>query len=299
MGSEKPSFQSDVDWSDINDLTDEEAANLVEWYAESHGDGDVNLTPFVPFFIAERRGAFKRYRRQAVANRTEAALPIPAVAFVMQHAYVVAHNELGVYYTAICARNWGATKQEVLDVLEFGFNETGPLGGNAAGGRAAEYLANWPDDEPRRTGENPWPGAWALSKPPPPPRIDFTTSEISSTELESLSTWYEARFGAESSVVKLLERDAPFLIKPMIHRYVELFASTSVPYRLFPLLRLNVAAIHGHAAEIELAAAEAKRSHVTKPEALESLYWALLASPEVRRESAAERLIGPLSDWPS
>lgn len=275
MSDEQPSFQSDVDWSDLDELAPGELERILDWYATSHGDGDVQLTPFVPFFARERPGAFKRYRRQAVLNRDPDGLPTVAVAFLMQHSYMLSHNELGVYYTTICARNWGATRDEVLDALQFGFVESGPLGGNAAGGRAADYLREWPADEPRRTGEDPWPAAWRTGDPG------------------------AATGGATDSpfYLQFIADHGPHVLEPLRARYEHAFAATALPRRVYPILRLHGAATNGLPEEIRQTAEQARAAGVTHAEAFETLAWAFIAVPETRIELIARACAPVFDDW--
>lgn len=292
----QPTFNSNIDWSDLEALTDDEVAQIFEWYATSHGDGDVNLTPFVPFFVRERPAAFKRYRLQAIRNRRPAGLPTVAVAFLMQHSYVLSHDELGVYYTTICARNWGATRDEVLDALQFAFIESGPLGGNAMAGRAAAYLESWPADEPRRTGEDPWPSAW---RTPDPGRSSLAadTEAISGQEHSEMRGWYTRQGLEVPAYLDDLAELAPHLLKPLRARYEHAYAAASLPRRLYPILRLNAAAANGERSELEAAAVQARALGVTREEALEAVSWAIIASSEAGVESIVRTMAPLLRSW--
>ena len=89
-----------------------------------------------------------------------------AVALFFLRYYMTVGNDKGVLYEVVAARSWGATKAEVLDVIESGFVLSGPFGTNAAA-RSASYLDGWPANEPRRT-DNPWPAQWSKARPPIP-----------------------------------------------------------------------------------------------------------------------------------
>ena len=73
-----------LDWTKPDAMTDAEIASLSAWYAESHGEGNLDLTRLVPFLIEHSPGAMKRYRRYVCAvSEQDDALPhaVPLLLF--------------------------------------------------------------------------------------------------------------------------------------------------------------------------------------------------------------------------
>jgi hypothetical protein len=295
-----PSFSSEVDWSRLDELTDNEIHQLFEWYATSHGDGDIQLTPFVPFFAHLRPAGFKRYRFQTVTTRQPDGLPTVAVAFVMMHQYLLVHNELGAYYTTICARNWGASKAEVLDGMEFAFTEAGPLGGNAAAGRAADYLEAWDEDEPRRTGQDPWPRAWRDAEAAPA-TLDLDPAEpgLSQAELDSIVDSFRGRGLTVPAYVDFLSANDPQLLKILRSRYEHATRGVSLPERIFSVLRLNGAAIAGRPGEAKAMLEAARTEGLTRSESFEAIAWGFLAMPEASIDLVSAEVAPIFAAWDS
>jgi alkylhydroperoxidase/carboxymuconolactone decarboxylase family protein YurZ len=158
-----PGFDTKLDYTNLDELSESEAAGLLSWSDNEHGDGTPGLTEFVSFFITHRPRALKLYRAYAQSLHDTGGLPQVIVAILFLRYYMSVGNSNGVLYEVVAARQWGATKAEVLDAIESGFVVSGPFGGNAAAG-SSEYLQNWNADEPRRTA-NPWPSAWADRRP--------------------------------------------------------------------------------------------------------------------------------------
>jgi alkylhydroperoxidase/carboxymuconolactone decarboxylase family protein YurZ len=157
-----PGFDTNLDYSLVDEISADEAAALAGWYEREHGDGQGDLTPFVSFLVRHRPGALKLYRAYAQALDEDGRLPQVAVALLFLHYYMARGNERGVLYEVVAARQWGATKREVLDTIEMSFLQSGPLGGNAAAA-ADTYLSQWPDAEERRIPD-PWPAGWSSSR---------------------------------------------------------------------------------------------------------------------------------------
>ena len=154
-----PGFDTNLDYSVIDEISTDEAAALAGWYEREHGDGQGDLTPFVSFLVRHRPGALKLYRAYAQALDEDGRLPQVAVALLFLHYYMTRGNDRGVLYEVVAARQWGATKREVLDTIEMAFVQSGPLGGNAAAAADA-YLSEWSDTEERRIPD-PWPTSWS------------------------------------------------------------------------------------------------------------------------------------------
>jgi hypothetical protein len=246
-----PGFDTQLDLSDPDHFSEAERAALIAWYETSHGDGEAGLTDFVPFLIDNRPRALKVYRAYAQALHQHGLLPQVAVALFFLRYYMTVGNDKGVLYEVVAARSWGATKAEVLDVIESGFVLSGPFGTNAAA-RSATYLDGWPADEPRRT-DNPWPAQWSKARPPVP--------------------------GAETE--RVLGRVAPDVLAALQRRREPLLPGHSaLPAAMFPLMDLHHAVADGRPAEAQQAAAAVFESGLDLPAVVETVgFGALYAAP--------------------
>lgn len=267
---QEPGFETDLDLSQPDTLDEGEAARLIEWYEQSHGDGDIELTSFVPFLIKHRPGALKRYRALPQAIHESSALPQAAIALIWLHYYMVIANAKGIAYQVIAARQWGASKAEVLDVVQLTFLEVGPLGVNAVADRAATYLDGWPADEPRRVA-NPWPDGWEPASP------DAASA---------------AHDGDVPRYVSFLGEHAPWVLEAMMGRREQAIRNSSLPAPLIPLLHLHTAAIRGDLAGARTAATDARAAGVSASQAVGTMAFAFLYMPE----AMIERVISEVED---
>jgi hypothetical protein len=267
----EPGFDTALDPTDADTLTPDEARRLTEWYESSHGEGSTELTQFVPFLIAHRPAALKRYRMVPQAIHDECGLPQAAVALIWLHHYMIIGYKNGVAYQVIAAREWGATKDEVLDLIQLTFLEAGPLGVNAVAERAAAYLDAWPNDGERRVSD-PWPPSWVPAR--------------------------ERAQGAEAPhYVTFLDQHAPAVLSAMLGRYEQAHRSTSLPAPLIPLLHLHTAAIRGDIDACASAAAQAREAGATSGQAVGTLAFAFLYMNEELVERVVRRVERSFAGW--
>jgi alkylhydroperoxidase/carboxymuconolactone decarboxylase family protein YurZ len=257
-----PGFDTGLDVSRLEDITGEEASALIEWYEKAHGDGQGDLTPFVPFLIEHRPGALKLYRAYAQALDEGGGLPQVVVALLFLHLYMARGIERGVLYEVVAARQWGATKREVLETIELTFVESGPMGGNAAA-IAGAYLREWDDAEPRRT-PNPWPEAWRTTSP--------ESATITST----------------SAAARLLGAHAPAALDALRARVQHARTGTQLPVVMTILYDLHGAVAAGRAGDAARATREALDAGVTPAQVIETVgFGALYATVAQLDEVAA------------
>ena len=257
-----PGFDTQLDLSDPDHFSDAEAAALLEWYESSHADGEPGLTDFVGFLIGVRPRALKRYRAYAQALHAHGGVPQLAVALFFLRYYMTLGNEKGVLYEVVAARQWGATKAEVLDTIESGFLMSGPFGANAAA-KSQAYLDGWPADEPRRLAD-PWPASWLDREIPAAP---------------------------ESASDRFLRRFAPDVLDAFTARQAPLTGRRpALPAPMFPMLDLHHAVADGRPAEAADAARAAFAAGLSIAELIEVVgFGALYASPP-RLAAVAEAL---------
>jgi hypothetical protein len=297
-GRSAPGFDTQLNWSDPDAISDEEAESLIKWYAESHGTGTTEFTPFVPFLIENRPGALKRYRRYPHAIYDTCDLPQVTIAMLFLHYYIVIGNRPGVIYQVIAAREWGASKAEVLDMIQLAFLRSGPLGGNTAAA-AAEYLATWPADEERRV-DNPWPLNWDMSRLPEQSAaidLELAGTELTDDERAAIRAWFASEGSNDPPIVGFLEEHAPLVLKALTARRAHAIGTASFPHQLIPLIDLHAATIAKDESEIARAALEARSRGVTRTQALGVVCIAFLYVDLAGLNIAARALDPIFADW--
>ena len=294
--SGEPGFETGLVWGDDDSFSPDEAAALLRWYEESHGEGTVELTQFVPFLIANRPGALKRYRHYAQAIHELGELPQVTIALLFLHYYALIGNERGVRYQVIAARRWGATRAEAMDVLELAFLAAGPFAGNAATA-AGDLLEQWPLDA-RREVDDPWPASWSPAKPHAAQApIDIGRAGATTEEVAAIARWLEVAGTPRPVTVAVLGRFAPSVLKALYGRYEHAANGASLPRQLVPLLELHAAAIAGRFEVARRALRDARDRGVTRPQALAIVAFAIMYSLPGAVEELAEQLGPVLVEW--
>jgi alkylhydroperoxidase/carboxymuconolactone decarboxylase family protein YurZ len=243
-------FGTSLDFENLDVMTAEEAAALLEWYESSHSDGEGQLTSFVPFLIENSPATLKLYRAYVQSLDELGALPQVIVALLFLHYYMSIGNESGTHYEVIAALQWGATKQEVLETIGSTFVESGPFGGNTAA-VSQKYLAAWDASEPRRMPFS-WPTHW---------RSDVVDS---------------ATIPPQSPTARLLAGRAPHVLSALQARRVRARRDNGLPPAFLFLCDLHVAVARGRAADAAKASEAALNGGVTVAEVIEVVGFAAL-----------------------
>jgi alkylhydroperoxidase/carboxymuconolactone decarboxylase family protein YurZ len=294
---ERPSFETRLDWSAPDQISETEAAGLVAWYEEAHGAGSIELTRFVPFLIENRPGALKRYRRYAQVVQESCEFPQLFIALLFLHYYMRIGNARGVLYEVIAARKWGATKAEVLDLIQLTFLVSGPFGGNAAAELSTEYLREWSDDEARAVPDA-WPEEWDAGRHDRGgSELDFESAALSETELGSLLAWHASVGDGVPAHVELFARHAPALLKALQLRAEHAFRASCLPTQLIPMLELHWAVATGRPRQAAGAARSARRLGVSKGHVMGVIGFGALYSDEFTLDELAIELREVLDDW--
>lgn len=259
-----PGFDTNLDLSNLSEITPDEARALTDWYETAHGDGAGDLTPFVSFLVQNGPGYLKLYRAYAQSLDELGSLPQVIVALLFLHYYMSIGSERGVLYEVVAARQWGATKREVLETIGLTFVESGPFGANAASG-SSEYLASWQDDEPRRV-EYEWPAHWSAD--------GITQSEISD----------------DSPTGRLLAQRAPGVLSALRARVHKARANTQLNPVVFVLYDLHAAVARGRANDAARAARIALGAGVRTNEILEVVGFGALYATSMQLDEIAEAL---------
>jgi alkylhydroperoxidase/carboxymuconolactone decarboxylase family protein YurZ len=271
-GGDEYGFETGLEWSSPDEIGEEEAARLTAWYEDSHGQGSIELTPFVPFLIETLPGALKRYRAYAQGIHEDGGLPQLAIALLFLHLYVVERSATGARYQVIAAKRWGATRQEVLSTIHLAFLNGGPLGGNAAAG-SLDLLREWEEAAPR-TVEDPWPSRWWDE-----PAADSPTD------------------AEQSGAARFLGRHAPEVGRLREARLAYLERTWALPARMRDLMLFHCAVARGREEDAAAAARRARADGTDRRAVLEALGFAILYLDAIALDRICTTLEPIFGDW--
>lgn len=232
-----------LDFSVGDRFTPEEKKNLLAWYRDTHGKGGLDLVPFAPFLIDNLPSAFKLSRQHLITvpkPRDGAILPDIATILFYLHTYTAMANPKGILYEIINAREAGAPKALVLDVLNYAYLTAGARGMNAAAETSAEYLRQWPESEkPKKRLK--WPKGWGPDPKAFRSGINLNSSELTSAEIRMITAWHQRMHGVVPRHVELFGKLHPEAYKVQRIRYEKAIGKT-MPAQLAPLMTLHLAA---------------------------------------------------------
>jgi hypothetical protein len=279
-----------VDWMRPGPLTADERDAVTTWYSQFHGEGDLRLAAFVPFWLRHDEAVFKRYRRWTT-SATREGLSSSAGALLFLHHYTVIGWAAGALYEVVGARKWGIAKSQVLETLDYAFLNAGPAGMATIAEATDDYLAGWTGDDD--VDPTVWPDGWAPDPGAFHCGLDFTTRTLTAAEQAGLEDWYREHQGEVPGYVGFLARHDPGGIKAYRDRYEH--ATRTLPKQMIPLMTLFTAAVTGRTATLRRAAHQARRYGVTRPQLLLVLARVFGYAGDFTMEDATD-VLGPLVD---
>jgi hypothetical protein len=286
------------DWSIGDRFTDDEKERLLAWYRETHGSDDLKLVGFAPFLIEHLPAAYKLSRRHLLAipePRDGVALPGVASVLCYLHSYCAIAYTKGILYEIINARRQGASKQLILDVLNYAYLSAGPRGMNAVAELSDSYLRAWQDDD----GSEPlrWPDRWAPDPAVFRSGIDHATLDMTSDEILAVSLWHQKMHGNVPRHVELFARLHPRAYKLQRIRY-ERAIGTVMPAQLAPLMSLHLATMRLQPLVMRQALHQARVLGVRRHQVVQVLFYGLRQSIDpMVMEAAAEAVGDLLAGW--
>ena len=265
-------FDTGQDYSSA-EITDAEWQGMQKWYADLHGTGDLDLVKFLPFMKGLRPDALKLYRRWVETVPAGVglpdALPGPVMAMVWLHYYVVLGYREGILYEIIMAKEFGATRAQVGDVITLGWLRGGPNGLNAAAGVALEYMQQWDPADPGAGID--WPAGWEPDAEAFRSGADLSPDNaMSQDDLAKLSDWHQRVQGEVPAYVPFFAEGYPLALKMWRARYENVAAGT-LPKQFIALLQLHVAALTGADDGVRRAAHMARAFGVSRTQVLQIL----------------------------
>ena len=232
-----------LDFSVADRFTPEEKAKLLDWYRDTHGKGGLDLVPFAPFLIENLPSAFKLSRQHLITvpkPRDGVSLPDMATILFYLHTYTAMANPKGILYEIINAREAGASKALVLDVLSYAYLTAGPRGMSAAAGLSTDYLRQWPKNAKAKKAVK-WPKGWGPDAKAFRSGINLNSSVLTPDEIRKISAWHQRMHGVVPRHVELFAGLHPEAYKVQRIRYEKSIGNT-MPAQLAPLMTLHLAA---------------------------------------------------------
>jgi hypothetical protein len=281
-----------ADWLAPGDFSPDEVAEIVHWYSTYHGLGDLTLAPFTSFWLEHDHDVFKGYRLW-IEGALKDGFPPVAGGLSHLHYYCATDFPRGALYEAVAARKWGATKQQVLDVMALAFLQGGPAGFGEPAARVTAYLEAWTHEEAEVDPR--WPEGWAPSPEAFDAGMDLSVREATDEEVDRLRAWHETHQGSVPSYVELLARYNREGLKAHRRRYEH--SASRLPAPLVPLMQLHTAANLGEAEAIRRYARQARHLGATRAQVVPVVARAFVYAGDLRMSTAADVLMPLLEDW--
>lgn len=253
------------DWSS-SEVTEAEYEAMVEWYARTHGEGNLDLTAFLPYMLSLRPDSLKKYRHWVeyvpAGRKFEDGITDPAP-LVWLHYYTTNSYQEGHFYEIIMAREFGATRAEVAQTIVLGWLHGGPRGLNAGAALSVDYMKDWTESDDAVT-KMVWPDGWApdadafVSGANLDPEAPFTDADR-----EALHAWHQRVQGDVPSYIDVLAEFNPEALKLWRARY-ENAAVGPLPKQFIAVLQVHQALMIGDPKATRRAVAMAKSFGVTR-----------------------------------
>jgi hypothetical protein len=264
MADHPANLKVGVDWmAPHDDFTREERDAVVSWYNRYHGDGNLDLAAFVPFWVDNDPGVFRRFKRWVESQHDHPGrLSSAATQLILMHNYTIIGYQQGALYELIGARMTGASKAQVLEALSFAWLQTGPPGMTPVAEICMDYVKDWTDEPPADQARL-WPEGWSPDPSAFASGLDFSVQGITESEITSLKDWYLRNFGEIPQYVGYLAEHNPDGLKAYRARY-EFSARGALPKQMFPLCSFFTAAYHANPRAMRWAAHQALLLGATK-----------------------------------
>src|SRR5271170_7407895 len=245
--------------------TAEEIAAFRAYYARTKGQ----VLPGFEFLLEHRPDVLKRYRA-GVRVTTSAEWRGYPLQMVLQHLrqYVIWGYGDGIAYQVHVARNAGASRAMVLDVIAVAFLHSGPRGLNYVATSAGELIHDYVDPAPGK-----WPDAWNVDANAFLSGMDFSEPGASAADLRRLRDWYMATIGEIPPYVDFLSKHSPDLLKAYRNRYEHCLRA--LPKQMIPYLLLNYNVSRGFADGIRENVLLGKAFGMTQRQLTDPIVWSL------------------------
>jgi hypothetical protein len=289
-----------IDWS--TDFSEEEWSQLASYY--SLGSGNLDLFRFAPFMYALRPDALKRYRLwvNTVTNGVGLENPLPGhpyIQFVMCPFYCVIGYQKGLLTEITVARQKGARKAEVADVLALAWLHAGPYGMNLAAEAVDSFMRLW-QSEADGPGVN-WPAGWKIDPDAFLTGVDFSRSDESDTlpdaDLKRIEDWHRRVQGEVPDYVHFFSQHYPLGLRVFRARYENALQSSTLPPQLVALTQVHLAASLREPAALRRALRMARYFGVDIDKVVQIIALSQLYLGELAMDAALQGVDDSLSAW--
>lgn len=249
-----------VDWLRPGALDPKEREQLVKWYSDLHGEGNLDLSAFLQFWLKHDDEVFKQYRRaiQACFVGSEMSEAVSFLLFLP--SYVAEGYEPGVLYEVIGCRRTGMTRRQILDAVALAFLHSGPMGMNRIARGADDYFSKWTQDE--KPVADLWPKGWTPDGGAFKSGLDFAKPGMTPAEIESLERWHLENQGEIPPYVTYFAKWNPESLKAWRSRYER--CVNTLPKQSIPLVMFHTAAMKRDAGAMRRYAFQARRYGVRR-----------------------------------
>jgi alkylhydroperoxidase/carboxymuconolactone decarboxylase family protein YurZ len=292
----KLSVEMISDWDGQRPFTPGETEQLLAWYAENHGEGNLDLVKFAKFLIETDSATMKqylRYCRAIVEGVGGQALPVGMLQLQILSYYVVVRNDRGILYECVGARKSGASKSEVLETIRLAYLESGPPGMNAVAELTEQYLRDWPEGE--RSGSLSWPKGWTPTSGSAETVLDVGSDRLTDAEMSGASQMSELA-GPTPRTIQRLAALHPSACKAYLFR-LQSALSGPLPRQVIPLLSLFVSVALVRPNAMRMAMERAKKLGVGRSYVIETVFWALLYCGQTGIDVVADTVWDVMDEW--
>jgi hypothetical protein len=286
-----------LDWA-RDDFTPEEREQLLQWYRDKHGLGDMALNQFAEFLLEHHPRGLKRWRSAAIQatspSELGAGLPQHAFGLMYLHLYCVLQNERGILYSLVSCKEWGRSRAEVLDAVRFSFVTGGPMALNAFMNLSREYLDDWPADGPKGSTID-WPKSWESTEDRWEVDLDQSKPVLSAAEESDLRNWQLRISGEVSSHHDSMSRLHPGAYKALRQRQTGVFEV--LPSQMAPLLMLHLATYQVWPTIVRRCVLQARGLCVDRHTVVQTIASGALIGADWKLEAAIEPVREILESW--
>jgi hypothetical protein len=261
-----------MDLTDFSGATDAEIGAFRDSYRTTHGR---SLAAY-DFWLEFDPTVVKTHRLQAHHTGGELGRRYHLAGTLgFLHLYVVMAYEEGIRYEVHHSRSAGATRREVLQVLEIAFAHSGPRGIDAAAEVVADVLRAWPDGPPSLANRFPsdWlpqPDFFALD-------FDLETDELSAEELRRYDDWRHRTLASYVPNSASWMSLRPGLLKSM-HARIARAMTGPLPAQILPFMQLQMHTALGDRRGIQESIGLGLALSMTSDQLAESIAWGALYS---------------------
>jgi hypothetical protein len=247
----------------------DEWRTIVDAYVDRYGGwrerDTLRLVPFNAVYARHRPDLFRTYRNWAsvlgAGADLDQKLSTGAMSAITFAYYVSIGYAQGVEYYFRTVRRFGATRDELGDLLGLAAMQGGPPAWNPSTEQLGPFLDDigTSDDAPGIE----WPDGWAPDPAALRSGLDFSSPQLTPDELAGLERWHLDHVGEVPSYVGFFARYAPTTLKAFRARY-EVAYRGALPKQAVPLFSFFVAMMHARPDSLRRAAFQARRYGVSR-----------------------------------